>query len=54
MSRVEIAFCDKNIPNDPGFVLELLLHTKYDQMVEAVAERVGIDKHRIQISRCQR
>lgn len=53
MSRVEIAFCDKNIPNDPGFVLELLLHTKYDQMVEAVAERVGIDKHRIQISRCQ-
>ncbi len=54
MNRVEIAFCDKNIPNDPGFVLELSQLTKYDQMIEAVAERVGIDKHRIQIFKCQR
>lgn len=54
MNRVEIVFCDKNIPNDQGFVLELSYHTKYDQMIEAVAERVGIDKHRIQIFKCQR
>lgn len=54
MNRVEIVFCDKNIPNDLGFVLELSYHTKYDQMIEAVAERVGIDKHRIQIFKCQR
>lgn len=54
MNRVEIAFCDKNIPNDTGFVLELSLNTKYEKMVEAVAERVGIDKHRIQIFKCQR
>lgn len=54
MNRVEIAFCDKNIPNDPGFVLELSNNMKYDQMVEAVSERVGIDKHRIQIYKCQR
>lgn len=54
MNRVEIAFCDKNIPNDQGFLLELSYLTKYEQMVEAVAERVGIDKHRIQIFKCQR
>ncbi|XP_065225865.1 ubiquitin carboxyl-terminal hydrolase 7 [Planococcus citri] len=53
MNRVEIAFCDKNIPNDTGFILELSLNTKYEKMVEAVAERVGIDKHRIQIFKCQ-
>ncbi|XKL66747.1 hypothetical protein PGB90_010167 [Kerria lacca] len=40
MNRVEIAFCDKNIPNDQGFLLELSYLTKYEQMVEAVAERV--------------
>ena len=54
MNRVEVAFCDKNIPNDTGFILELSLNTKYEKMVEAVAERVGIDKHRIQIFKCQR
>lgn len=54
MNRVEIVFCDKNIPNDPGFVLESSVNMRYDHMVEAVAERVGIDKHRIQIIRCQR
>ncbi|KAH6943427.1 hypothetical protein HPB50_021659 [Hyalomma asiaticum] len=30
--RVEVAFCDKMIPNDPGFTMELSLKMNYDQL----------------------
>ncbi|XP_046819841.1 ubiquitin carboxyl-terminal hydrolase 7 isoform X2 [Vespa crabro] len=52
-SRVEVTFCDKTIPNDPGFTMELSLRMSYDQMANAVAQRVGTDPYLLQFFRCQ-
>ena len=30
--QVEVNFCDKNIPNDPGFTLELSQRMNYEQV----------------------
>ena len=46
--RVEVNFVDKNVPNDPGFILTLSQKTYYDQMVEAVAKHLDIEKTHVQ------
>ena len=46
--RVEVNFVDKNIPNDPGFILTLSQRTQYDQMVEAVAKHLQENKTHLQ------
>lgn len=51
--RVEVTFCDKTIPNDPGFKLELSLKNNYDQMAEAVAQHLGTDPYLLQFFRNQ-
>lgn len=46
--RMEITFCDKTIPNDLGFTMELSARMNYNQMAQAVALRVGTDACRLQ------
>jgi len=46
--RVEVNFVDKNVANDPGFILTLSQRTQYDQMVEAVAKHLDMDKTHLQ------
>lgn len=52
MSRIELTFCDKANPNDPGFLLELSNRNTYDQMAHAVAVRINCDPNRIQFFKC--
>lgn len=52
--RVEVTFCDKTIPNDPGFTMELSQRMTYDQMAKAVAQRVGTDPYLLQFFKCQK
>lgn len=54
MHRVEVLFCDKNNPNDPGFVLELSLKMNYNQIANAVAMRLGTDPYLLQFFKNQR
>lgn len=51
--RVEVTFCDKTIPNDTGFTMELSLRMTYDQMARAVAQRLGTDPYLLQFFKCQ-
>lgn len=51
--RVEVNFCDKNIPNDPGFTLELNQRMNYDQLASRVAEHLGTDPFLIQFFKSQ-
>ncbi|XP_055922238.1 ubiquitin carboxyl-terminal hydrolase 7-like [Eupeodes corollae] len=51
-SRIELTFCDKSNPNDPGFLLELSNRNTYDQMAQAVALRINTDPNRIQFFKC--
>lgn len=51
--RVEVNFCDKTIPNDPGFTLELSLRMNYDQMANAVAAHLGTDPYLLQFFKTQ-
>ncbi|XP_075231892.1 ubiquitin-specific protease 7 isoform X3 [Lycorma delicatula] len=51
--RVEVTFCDKMIPNDTGFTIELSVRMTYDQMAAAVAQRVGTDPYRLQFFKSQ-
>lgn len=44
-----ITFCDKLIPNDPGFTLGLPMWMLYHDMLQAVAERVSVDQRKLQI-----
>lgn len=44
-----ITFCDKIIPNDPGFTLGLPMWMVYHDMLQAVAERVSVDQRKLQI-----
>lgn len=48
-SQVYITFCDKLIPNDPGFTLGLPMWMLYHDMLQAVAERVSVDQRKLQI-----
>lgn len=51
--RVEVTFCDKMIPNDPGFTMELSMRMNYEQLVNAVSQRVGTDPSRLQFFKTQ-
>jgi ubiquitin carboxyl-terminal hydrolase 7 len=53
MCRHEITFVDKTNPNDTGFVLILSERTNYDQLAEAVGQRIGSDPYQIQFFKCQ-
>ncbi|GFR16255.1 ubiquitin carboxyl-terminal hydrolase 7 [Trichonephila clavata] len=46
--RVDVTFCDKTIPTDPGFTIELSLKMNYDQMAHAVAQRLNTDPYLLQ------
>ncbi|MCL4123129.1 UNVERIFIED_CONTAM: hypothetical protein GTU68_036606 [Idotea baltica] len=46
--RVEVIFCDKSIPQDPGIAIELSQRMNYDQMARAVAHRLGTDPYLLQ------
>lgn len=52
--RVEVTFCDKTIPNDSGFTMELSLRMNYDQLAKAVAQRVGTNPYLLQFFKCQK
>ncbi|XP_065302370.2 ubiquitin carboxyl-terminal hydrolase 7 isoform X9 [Dermacentor albipictus] len=52
--RVEVTFCDKMIPNDPGLTMELSLKMNYDQIARAVAQRLGTDPYLLQFFKVQR
>ncbi|XP_035215475.1 ubiquitin carboxyl-terminal hydrolase 7-like [Stegodyphus dumicola] len=51
--RVEVTFCDKTLPLDPGFTMELSLKMTYDQMAHAVALRLNADPYRLQFFKAQ-
>ncbi|XP_015588700.1 ubiquitin carboxyl-terminal hydrolase 7 isoform X2 [Cephus cinctus] len=51
--RLEVTFCDKTIPNDPGFTMELSQRMTYDQIAKAVAQRLGTDPYLLQFFKCQ-
>ncbi|KAL7638741.1 UNVERIFIED_CONTAM: hypothetical protein RMT77_010274 [Armadillidium vulgare] len=46
--RVEVTFCDKSIPQDPGITIELSQRMNYEQMARAVAQRLGTDPYLLQ------
>jgi ubiquitin carboxyl-terminal hydrolase 7 len=52
--RVEVTFCDKTIPNDPGFTMGLSHRINYDQMASAVAQRLGTDPYLLQFFKSQK
>lgn len=52
--RVEVTFCDKTIPNDPGFTMELSSKMNYDQIANAVAQRLDTDPYLLQFFKAQR
>ncbi|RWS24472.1 ubiquitin carboxyl-terminal hydrolase 7-like protein, partial [Leptotrombidium deliense] len=52
-NRVEVTFCDKTIPNDSGFTMELSLKMNYDHIANAVAQRLGTDPYLIQFYKPQ-
>lgn len=53
LHRVEVLFCDKNNPSDPGFLLELSLKMTYNQIAAAVAMRLGTDPSLLQFFKNQ-
>ena len=52
--RVEVTFCDKTLPNDPGFNVELSQRMNYDQLARIVAQRLGTDPYLLQFFKSQR
>ena len=46
--RIDVNFVDKNSPNDAGFILTLSQKDKYEQMVEAVAKHLEVEKTHLQ------
>lgn len=53
-NRIEVVLCDKNIPSDTGFTLELSKNMSYDELSKAVAQRLNTDPELIQFYRIQR
>jgi len=51
--KVEVLFCDKTQPNDPGFTMELSQKMSYEQMALAVGQRLGTESYLVQFFRCQ-
>lgn len=52
--RVEIVFVDKTNPSDAGFTLELSQRMSYEQMANAVGQKMNVDPNTIQFFRCQK
>ncbi|OXU31455.1 hypothetical protein TSAR_000793, partial [Trichomalopsis sarcophagae] len=52
--RMEVTFCDKTVPNDPGFLMELSQKITYEQMAKAVSQRLGTDPYLLQFFKCQK
>jgi len=52
-NRIEVVLCDKNIPNDTGFVLELSKDMNYDELSKAVAQRLNTEPDLIQFYKIQ-
>lgn len=52
--KVEVIFCDKTIPNDPGFSLDLSLKMNYEQMAQSVANYLQTDPFLLQFFKPQR
>ncbi len=46
--RIEVTFCDKAVPSDSGFTLELSQRMNYDQMARAVARHLDTDPYLLQ------
>lgn len=51
--RVDVTFCDKNIPGDPGFTLVLSQKMNYTQVAKAVAQHLNTDPMLLQFFRSQ-
>lgn len=51
--RVEVIFCDKLNPSDPGFSLDLSMRMNYDQMANAVAQYLHTDPYLLQFFKPQ-
>lgn len=51
--RIEVTFFNKVNPSDPGFTLELSQRSNYDQMAQAVGQKIDVDPYRIQFFKCQ-
>ncbi|XP_070580003.1 ubiquitin carboxyl-terminal hydrolase 7-like [Ptychodera flava] len=51
--RVEVTFCDKNIPNDSGFTLILSQRMNYFMVAKAVAGRLNTDPMLLQFFKSQ-
>ena len=46
--QVEVNFCDKNIPNDAGFNLELSQRMNYEQLAKKVGAHLDTDPYLLQ------
>ena len=49
--QLEIMFCDKNTPNEDGFVLLLSLKMKYDEFAKLVGQHLKYDYQKLQFFR---
>jgi len=52
-NQMQTRFCDKNDPNDPGFVETLNLKMNYTQIAEHVAKCLNVDPKKIQFFKPQ-
>ncbi|KAK2192630.1 hypothetical protein NP493_27g01010 [Ridgeia piscesae] len=50
---IDVTFCDKKVPNDLGFTLELSQHMDYDQVAKAVAAHLDTDPYLLQFFKSQ-
>ena len=50
---IDVTFCDKKMPNDPGFTLELSQHMDYDQVAKAVGAHLDTDPYLLQFFKSQ-
>ena len=50
----QVTFCDKQVANDNGFVMELSQRMNYEQVARAVAHRLDTDPYLLQFFRAQR
>ena len=48
LSVPQVTFCDKMVPNDPGFTMELSQQMNYDQVSRAVAHHLDTDPYLLQ------
>ncbi|CAI9547745.1 unnamed protein product, partial [Staurois parvus] len=51
--RVDVIFCDKTIPNDPGFVVTLSNRMNYSHVAKTVAQRLNTDPMLLQFFKSQ-